>query len=173
MPNPKVKSQKVQTFKILVFKRGHGERENKKEKENKCEGKEKTGSEKRDNRWTNGWTTGGHKEVTHACKMDNLKNDTKRKVKCCSKANDSEGNENWVQEEEDQENKKIKRNEGWKKDERKTQIIEKDSIFCSCGRVLKRKITKETKLSKNITRKRIEKKKRSSKKEQNYVFVRM
>ena len=41
-----------------------------------------------------------------------------------------------------------------------------------CGRVLNRKITKETKLNKNISRKRIQKKK-ILQKEQNYVFVKM
>ena len=92
------------------------DRENEKEKENKCDRKEKTRREKRDNRWTNGWTKGGHKEVTHACKKDNMKKVIpKERWIVVQKTHESEGNENWVQEEEDQENKKIKRNEGWKK----------------------------------------------------------
>ena len=72
------KSKKCRNSKYLSLQEVI-DRENKKEKENKCGRKEKTRREKRDNRWTNGWTKGGHKEVSHACKRDNSKNDIKRK----------------------------------------------------------------------------------------------
>ena len=98
MPNQKVKSQKNAENQILAFKRGH--RQRKQERKRKTHGIEKTTDEQMAEQ------KGGHKEVSRACKKRIFwKNDTKRKVNCCSKANESEGNENWVQEEEDQENK--------------------------------------------------------------------
>ena len=54
-----------------------------------------------------------------------MKNDIKRKGIVVQKTYESEGNEKWVQEEEDQENKKIKQNEGWQKRWKKTLIKEK------------------------------------------------
>ena len=86
-----------------------------------------------------------------------------KKGNCCSQTHESEGDESWVQEEEDQENKKIKRNEGWKKDEReiwwkKNKKIGEDSVL-KMRKSFLRKMTKETELNKNISRKRTKKKK--------------
>ena len=52
----KWKDQKCRSFQIRVLERGHTQRKQKNEKENTCGRNEKTRREKRDNRWTDGWT---------------------------------------------------------------------------------------------------------------------
>ena len=56
--------KKLQKFQMQV-----SEKTQDRKKENKCDRNENT----KNNRWTNGWTKGGHTEVTNACKRDNYK----------------------------------------------------------------------------------------------------
>ena len=129
---------------------------------------------KRDNRWTNRWTKGGHKEVTHACKKWNVEEFFlyKREIVV---------HKEWVQEEGDQENKRsnIRGNEKrgeyetwWtktrsdeKRDGRKTckkekhkKAFERDSVFFFFSNteefLKKKKDKKETKLTLKQSRKK-------------------
>ena len=115
-----------------MFQKDFIDRENKrkKRKRNVIEMR-KDEVQKRDNRWTNGWTK-GHKEVTHACKKWKIEEFFwyNRKVKLLfKKVKESEGKEKWVQEEGDQENKKIKQKRIWKKDERKIFMKENHKMI--------------------------------------------
>ena len=164
-----------------VSKGSHRQRKQKKGKENKCNRNEKTRGEKRDNRWTNGWTK-GHKEVTHACKkVINWRTFWySRKVKLLfKKVKESEGKEKWVQEEGDQENKRsnkkldekrMKETFLWKKNtkndfSKEIQFV-KRQVF-----LVKKKVKKETKLTLKKQEKRDERKILPRRKL--FVFVRL
>ena len=54
-------------FHKLVFKRGYGQRKQKKERENTCVRNEKTRREKKRQQMNKCMSKKGHKEVTHAC----------------------------------------------------------------------------------------------------------
>ena len=63
---------------------------------------------KKDNRWTNRWTKGGHKEVTHACKKWKVEEffDIQGKLLFTKKSKKVKEKKKRVQEEGDQENKR-------------------------------------------------------------------
>ena len=81
MPDKKVHRQKNCRRPKCLKKRGHRQK-NKRKKRKTIVLETRKKKKKRDNIWTNGWTQGGHEEVTHACKKSNAKSffDTKEKL---------------------------------------------------------------------------------------------